>query len=184
MAFDHTTAVAARTALAERLLATAHRYVPAGFAVEYRKSLSGRCFYDPPRIVTPRPVTRKAIYIFLHECGHAHLHRTGARPKRPRYVEEFEAEQFAHAAMRAEGIAIPREMTERAKRYVSRKIDQAFARGGFRFRDDIAIWATGSPTVGCERVKADNRWRAEIDAIIAAARASQLALMALSVEKV
>jgi hypothetical protein len=75
--------------------------------------------------------------------------------------------------MKAEGIAVPRQMTERAKRYVARKIRQAFARGAFRFRDDVTIWAEGAPAKGCARLKPDNRWKAEIAAIIANAQPTQ-----------
>lgn len=171
MAFDHTAAIAARAELAQRLEEIGARYVPAGFAVEYRKSLTGRCYHSPPRISAPKPRTRKALYIFLHECGHANLHHPGnGRRKVQRYVQEFEAEQFAHAVMKAEGVAVPRDMTVRAKRYVRRKIHQAFARGGFRFRDDVAIWAEGGPLKGCTRLKPDHRWKAEIAEIIGRAK--------------
>jgi hypothetical protein len=66
---------AARKAAAERFTAIAMSYVPEGYTVEYRKSLSGRHYGKRKLIQAPRPVTRKALYIFLHECAHAHLHR-------------------------------------------------------------------------------------------------------------
>ena len=77
---------------------------------------------ESKRIDAPRPVTRKALYIFLHECAHAHLH-VDRKPKA--HVREMEAEMWAHARMREHGIAVPRAMTARAKRYVARKIVQA-----------------------------------------------------------
>jgi hypothetical protein len=44
----------------------------------------------------------------------------------------MEAEQWAHAKMEQHGIAVPPEMTERAKKYVARKIVQAERRGAKR----------------------------------------------------
>jgi hypothetical protein len=65
---------AARKAAGERFMAIAMVYVPEGYTIEYRKSLTGRCFLSKKIIQAPRPVTRRALYVFLHECGHAHLH--------------------------------------------------------------------------------------------------------------
>jgi hypothetical protein len=126
---------AARRAAAEKFLAIGTFYVPAGWAVEYRKSLSGRCIYHHKIIEAPKPVTRKSLYIFLHECAHAQLHypiflRSANEYKRkPKHMIELEAEQWAHAKMREHGIAVPRAMTARAKDYVARKIHQAEVRG-------------------------------------------------------
>jgi hypothetical protein len=64
---------AARKAAAERFEAIVRLYVLAGYTIEYRKSLSGCCCYTRKVIQAPRPVTRKALYIFLHECAHATL---------------------------------------------------------------------------------------------------------------
>lgn len=113
---------AARKAAAERFTAIAMRYVPEGYTVEWRKSLSGRHYGGAKLIQAPRPLTRKSLYIFLHECAHAHLHRD-RRPKA--HVREMEAEKWAHEKMREHGIAVPRTMTRRAKQYVARKIRQA-----------------------------------------------------------
>ena len=133
---------AARKAAAERFMAIGLQYVPDGWTVAYRKSLSGRACYGPKRIDAPRPVTRKSLYIFLHECAHAHLHSPDSR--KPRHVEEMEAEQWAHAKMREHGIAVPRSMTVRAKNYVARKIRQALRRGAKKI-DPAAIRFAGKP---------------------------------------
>jgi hypothetical protein len=117
---------AARRAAAERFSAIGMAHVPEGWTVAYRKSLSGRCYLKLKHIQAPRPVTRKALYIFLHECAHAHLHVTS---NKTRHVEEMEAEQWAHMKMREAGVPVPRSMTKRAKAYVARKIDQAISRG-------------------------------------------------------
>ena len=82
-------------------------------------------------IVAPWPTTtRKRLYILAHECGHVHYAhgRRGTRRK-PRHREEYEAEHYAHAALRRHGVAVPRDMTARARRYVGRKIYQALKRG-------------------------------------------------------
>ena len=55
----------------------------------------------------PRPVTRRGLYVFLHEAAHFKLHIEARR--RAQHSREFEAEQFAIARMRAAGIKIPPE---------------------------------------------------------------------------
>lgn len=120
---------AARKAAAERFTTIGMRYVPEGWTVEYRKSLTGYCCYDPRRIEAPRPVTRKSLYIFLHECAHAHLH---VKCSKPVHVVEMEAEKWAHEKMRENGVAVPRSMTRRAKQYVARKIRRAKRNGAKR----------------------------------------------------
>ena len=117
---------AARKAAAERFEAIAALYVPVGWTVKYRKNLMGRCYHTHKLIAAPQPRTRKALCIFLHECAHACLH--GGKRK-PRHVEEWEAEQWAYAKMREHGIAVPRAMTLRGKAHVGYKIAQAMARG-------------------------------------------------------
>jgi transposase len=123
---------AARRAAAERYTAIGLSYVPDGYTVEYRKSLSGKHYGQRKLIQAPRPVTRKALYIFLHECAHAQLRHSHNSGKIPRHVEELQAEQWAHARMREHGIAVPRAMTKRAKRYVARKIKHALRSGAKR----------------------------------------------------
>jgi hypothetical protein len=94
------------TALAKKLLAIAAQYVPPGWTVIERKTLSGACNVKSKRISAPRPITRDALHIFLHECAHAHLHPFGQY--KPRHVEEYEADQWANARMREHGIPVPR----------------------------------------------------------------------------
>jgi hypothetical protein len=118
---------AARRAAAERFTAIAMQYVPEGYRVEYR-NCRGYHYPIEKLIQAPRPVTRKSVYIFLHECAHANL-RHGHNGKYPRHVEEMEAEKWAHKKMREHGVPVPRAMTKRAKAYVRRKIRQARVRG-------------------------------------------------------
>lgn len=130
---------AARKAAAERFTAIAMQYVPEGYTVEYRKSLSGRHFGKRMLIQAPRPVTRKSLYIFLHECAHAHLHRNC---KPPVHVMEMQAEKWAHDKMREHGVAVPRSMTLRAKRYVARKIRRARRAGAKSIDREAARFAS------------------------------------------
>lgn len=139
MEFNVEKARQAKADLAIKLESIAIKYVPEGYRVEYRKSLSGRHYGKQKLIQAPRPVTRKSLYIFLHECGHAYYKHQ--ERKEPRHVQEYQAEQFAHDKMREEGIAVPRSMTERAKQYVRRKIAQAEKRGAKHIDPEARRWA-------------------------------------------
>lgn len=117
-----------RKDMADRCLAVAFICLPEGWTFEYRRHLTGRCFYFRRHIAAPRPVTRRALQVWLHECGHAVLHGPD-KPRKPRHVEEFEAEKYSFDMMRKYGIAVPRKSVENAKAYVRYKIEQAVRRG-------------------------------------------------------
>ena len=137
--FDPVLAQKAKRDLAEKLLLVGHKYLPQEWTFEYRKSLTGCCWSERKHIAAPRPVTRKSLYIWLHECAHAHLHSDGKR--RYRVDKEYEAEQWAHRVMREEGIAVPRTMTKRAKNYVQRQIKRGEARGQKRINSKARKFA-------------------------------------------
>ena len=105
-----------------------------------RTNLSGRGCAQTRQIVGPwPPTTRQRLYIIAHEIGHVVLDH---RRQRPAYVREFEAEQFAHALLHREGIAVPRKQTLRAKAYVLHKIYRGLRRGRTKALDPfIADWA-------------------------------------------
>jgi hypothetical protein len=87
--------------------------------VRIRKDLSGLAETsgsDAGLLCAPRPITRRALYVYLHECAHFVLHADGERPQ---YVEEYEAEQWAHKVMRVAGIPVPRAETRQAKQNIS-----------------------------------------------------------------
>jgi hypothetical protein len=132
---DSARARRAKVALAERLEKIALGCVPAGWTVVYHKRLSGRCSHSTKTIKAPRPITRKSIQIFLHECAHAHQHTDGKR--RPRHVEELEAEEWSLAKMREHGIPIPRIVMRRARENVGWTIQKA-ERGGAKRIDPRA----------------------------------------------
>jgi hypothetical protein len=97
-----------KTHLSYETIAALH--VPEGWTVEYHKSLSGWASPQRKLIKASRPTTPKSLYLFLHECGHAHL-KHGQNRWKPRHVEEMEAEQWAHAIMAKHNIPVPARMT-------------------------------------------------------------------------
>jgi hypothetical protein len=103
-----------------------------------RKSLSGHAVIKARKIVAPEGKTRKQLYVLAHECAHIILNHHGKN--KPRHLEEAEAEQWAHAALRRHGVAVPRSMTLEAKSYVRYKIRQALARGAKRIDPKVMAY--------------------------------------------
>jgi hypothetical protein len=68
----------------------------------------------------------------------AHLH---AGKRKPRHVEEMEAEKWAYEKMREHGVAVPRKRVKLGKRYVARKIRQALRRGAKRIDPEARRFA-------------------------------------------
>lgn len=157
---------AARERMRQRCIETALANTPVSVrAVRIRKTLSGMA-YSAAEIAVPRPVTRRALHIFLHECAHVALGhvkadkaaqfaptlphggpgpaQAAAEPRirrKPRHVEEYEAEQWAFDRMRESGIPIPRKSLRRAKSYVAYKIRQARRRGAKAVDREAQRWA-------------------------------------------
>ena len=77
--------------------------------------------FDSRTIFVPPLIDRDSLYLFLHECGHVHFDHHSL-PDAPMWVIEYEAERYAISAMRAEGVAVPRDAVKAAKRYVKRCI--------------------------------------------------------------
>ena len=94
--------------------------------ITYAKGLYGHAYVKKRSIHIPPPTTRKRMYIIAHELGHLACNHI---QNKKRFIEEYEAERYAHNLMRQFHIKIPRPMTARAKRYVERKISQARSRG-------------------------------------------------------
>jgi len=101
------------------------------------KSLRGRACPEYRSIYVPRPTTRRRLYVIGHECGHVVLGHTGIKP---RHREEYEAERYAQAAMKRQGIPVPRKSVERAKEYVAWKIHQAVRRGAKQIDSEALNW--------------------------------------------
>lgn len=141
---------AARAAATARFLAIAASLKREAGVTEHivRKGLSG---YAQPggKIEAPEGRTRKQLYILAHECGHVALKHFDRR--QPRHVEELQAEEWAHDALRRHGVPVPRAMTKRAHRYVARKIKQAVRRGAKKIDPQAARYAKRSLGVGLGR---------------------------------
>jgi hypothetical protein len=98
--------------------------------VEVRRSLSGRAWREDGghKISAPRPITRSALHIYLHECAHVALGHCDENAPRIRAADrERAAEDWAFAKMRANGIAVPRKSQKSARDYVARKVRQGRA---------------------------------------------------------
>jgi hypothetical protein len=109
---------------AERFMAIAMAELPPGWTYSFRKSLSGCCYTHEKRISAPKPVSREALYIWLHECAHAHENHVGQC-----LLQEVRAEQWAHATMRKHGIAVSKSIIKAAKRNVGSAIVRALVHG-------------------------------------------------------
>jgi hypothetical protein len=144
---------AARRAAAERyaqlgcdLLATVGLDQP----TTVRKTLSGRAGRRRDGSISlacPWPTTtRRRLYIAAHEVAHIVLHYRvdGTRIRQLQHVKEYEAEQWAHRWLREHGVAVPRKETDRARRYVRAKINQAI-KNGAKTIDSAAAKYAGMP---------------------------------------
>lgn len=102
----------------------------------HEKGLKGRAWFKRKHVLCPKPTTRRRLYILAHECGHVALNHVTSKPS---HRKEFEAEQYAHEALRRHDVAVPRKETERAKAYVARRIDQAIRMGKAKRLDREAV---------------------------------------------
>jgi hypothetical protein len=132
----------------EQLFACALANTPACVRlIRIREDLTG-CAHPNPKssnygtLETPRPGSRPALQVFLHECAHYALDH---RSNRPVYLEEYEAEVWSFARMREAGIPVPRESLKAAKRSVAAAIETALARGMKSIESKAARFA------GCKR---------------------------------
>ena len=82
--------------------------------------------------------TRCRLYICAHEAGHvAKGHKRGNGYS---HRHEYEAERYAHEALRRHGIALPRKELERGTEYVAEKIHQAIRRGANNIDREALKW--------------------------------------------
>lgn len=105
-----------------KLAAVAKRYRPKGVKIKYKRGKKLGPAYALVRedgskeMLTPKPVTREALFYYLHECAHFVLRHWHMRI--PLWQQEYEAEQWAIATMRREGIPVSRRSMADAKNYV------------------------------------------------------------------
>ncbi len=105
----------------------------------HEKGLHGRG--SKKVIRCPKPTTRRRLYILAHECAHASLDHRGVGKGQPTHRVEYEAELYAHEAMRRHGVAVPRKVTDAAKRYVAYRIDLAVRRHTRKLDRDAVEWS-------------------------------------------
>ena len=132
----------ARRAAASKYLEIAEKYTPPDLQVRYRSRLTGCAWARSRRIAAPRPVTRRALHVYLHEVAHVVLEHYHLKSE---HVQEYEAELWAFEVMRAEGIPIPAKSLRRAKDYVAYLVHEAARtglevdQGALRFSDYLSL---------------------------------------------
>lgn len=106
------------------------RHKPRGWRIVEREP--GKKFFavaavDLKTIFTVPVVDRHSLQIYLHEVGHIRYNhfKHGAAS----HIEEYEAERYAFAVMRHEGIAVPRKSLLRARSNVRNRIKEDQKRG-------------------------------------------------------
>lgn len=92
--------------------------------LENRTELSGLAWTNTGCIETPESRNIANLYVLAHECGHVFLHMTGVGRILPSHVMEYEAECYAHQALRHHGMTVPPMHTAQARRYVTAMMDQ------------------------------------------------------------
>ena len=105
--------------------------------VQYHDRLRGWAYPDRKSVRVPTPTTRRRLYIVAHEAGHVALNHSGNKPQ---HRKEYEAEKYAHDALRRHGISVPKKSTQVAKWYVARKISQAIRRGAKTIDRESFTW--------------------------------------------
>lgn len=93
---------------------------------DFSKTIGLTCF-DTKTITTLPIINRYTLYVGLHECGHAALHRKdylGNWLNTPDWQVEYEAETYAIKAMRAAGVPVPRVCLHDARDYVGSLLEK------------------------------------------------------------
>jgi hypothetical protein len=105
--------------------------------------LFGRAIPRRKIIHAPAGATIADLYLVAHECGHVALQHDH---QKPRYIREYEAEQWAHDALQKHGIDVPESVSADAMTNVLLTIDDANERGRFgrrqkRLSAEAAEWS-------------------------------------------
>ena len=94
--------------------------------VQYHDRLRGWAYPDRKSVRVPTPTTRRRLYIVAHEAGHVALNHIGVKPQ---HRQEYEAERYAHDALRRHGISVPKKSTQVAKSTWPGRSRRQFAEG-------------------------------------------------------
>ncbi len=114
------------------------KHLPQGYTYSFRSSLTGRCWRGKKHISAPKPVTRRALHVWLHECHHG----MNAYSKFPSYYAEYQCEMFATRIMGADGIKVHEKSIANAKHYVFKRLEHAVRQGMVteKISPEIARW--------------------------------------------
>jgi len=146
----------ARFEMRRRCMETALANTPPNvLAVQISRDLGGWANFRTGVLCAPRPVTRRALFVFLHECAHFALH---GKRRQPRHVEEHEAERWAHARMRAAGIPVPRLMLENGKRHIRRAIRMALRGGALKVHTEALRWSAPDRKLATHILRGKGQW--------------------------
>lgn len=130
------------------LLKIAKKWRPRGVTVRFRKDdylipAHATVLTDGSKeMYVPFPKSREALFIFLHECAHHHLGHLKPGYREPMWQMEYEAEHWAMATMRTEGLHVPRSMIAEAKRYVAECAQHDIDRGRIGPNAKVVTWMT------------------------------------------
>lgn len=105
----------------ERIREVARVFKPRGWKLVEKPSdgkTDGCADMSTRTITCPPLVTEYALFVYLHEVGHVRCGHLLAGQPGVGWLEEYEAEMWAMAAMRAVGFRITREMMNNARENV------------------------------------------------------------------
>lgn len=106
-------------------------------SVTFHDRLTGWADCDTGSVRVPYPCSRQRLYILAREVGHIALKHLG---KKPRHREQYEAERYAHDALKRYKIAVPKVSTQKAKNTVARQIYTALVLGARTIDHDAFHW--------------------------------------------
>ncbi len=105
------------------------RHRPIGYTIERRRMTAndGEARLEMVLCISKEYDGHEALFILLHECGHVHMKhlKGGGKLGGPNWREEYEADQYAIKALRAEGIPVHRGRLQHQKSLVRDLIEQS-----------------------------------------------------------
>lgn len=138
----------------EEINEAVRKHLPRGWTVKWKRGrkfpgerfkdageyIRGVTYFDKKQILCIEPVSYENLAIFLHECGHAHIHTRDIDDIDWLAEQEYEAEQFAIKAMRAMGIPVPRSFIKRGREYIRDCVEEA---PDIQHSDEVLKYAYG-----------------------------------------
>lgn len=94
--------------------------------VKINKGMNGSFNYSNGNVEIPNPKTDKSLSICLHEIGHRVLNH---KKNKLRFIEEYQAWNYALNIMRILEIPIKKNLRNRYKKSIRYSIDKAIRRG-------------------------------------------------------